>query len=450
MSKNPKVVSFDRSAAYLHHRAMMNRRDNHHVDALELMRRAVEAQPENSEYRLDLAELYCEMGCHQQSSRLLLDMLSEKDAPSECFYGLALNQLGMNDLTGAKQSLSIYRKRDPQGVHFEDVRMLAAELDYYTQMSRPANRRLNRAMRVANRACDALLSALQQAYGQMRAGRLSFGTLDNYLGDADQASRPLEGAAGSIEYPTLIYDGPFSDVVSEDAPQGLGEKTVTREEAVALAAAFVGAAPENAAFTQESGGSIPAYGVQVTLPDATLHLAITRQGGQVLWMFPERAGYQTVYGLPECRQAAERFFREHGYGEMELTFWQMYGGMATLSYAAVEEGVLLYPDLVKLQLRLDTLAPVGLEARHYLSSHRPRNDLSPALSRAEAQARVSPRLEIVGARLCVIPLNRREYLCWEFTGVCDGKTYYVYIDAATGEQRDIQRLVENEYGPRAE
>ena len=173
MSKNPKVVSFDRSAAYLHHRAMMNRRDNHHVDALELMRRAVEAQPENSEYRLDLAELYCEMGCHQQSSRLLLDMLSEKDAPSECFYGLALNQLGMNDLTGAKQSLSIYRKRDPQGVHFEDVRMLAAELDYYTQMSRPANRRLNRAMRVANRACDALRDG-----DAARACRLFRRTLD--------------------------------------------------------------------------------------------------------------------------------------------------------------------------------------------------------------------------------------------------------------------------------
>ena len=156
MSKIPKVVSFDRSAAYLHHRAMLNRRENHHVDALELMRRAVEVQPDNSEYRLDLAELYCEMGCHQQSSRLLLDMLSENDAPSECFYGLALNQLGMNDIDGARQSLSIYRKRDPQGPHFEDVSRLAAELEFYTLSRRPVNRRLNRALCVANRACDAM------------------------------------------------------------------------------------------------------------------------------------------------------------------------------------------------------------------------------------------------------------------------------------------------------
>lgn len=156
MSKIPKVVSFDRSPAYLHHRAMLNRRENHNVDALELMRRAVEAQPENREYALDLAELYCELGCHRQSSRLLLDMLSRGDAPSECFYGLALNQLGMNDIDGARQSLNIYRRREPQGAHSEDVTRLREELDFYTSANRPANRRLNRAMCVANRACEAL------------------------------------------------------------------------------------------------------------------------------------------------------------------------------------------------------------------------------------------------------------------------------------------------------
>ena len=156
MSNNPKVVNFERSAAYLHHRAMMNRRDNRTVNALELMRRAVEASPENSEYRLDLAELYCEMGCHEQSARLLLDMLSEKDAPSECYYGLALNQLGMNDVSGARQSLENYRRRDPHGAHLEDVSALAMELDMYQSANRPASRRLYRAMRVASRGCDAM------------------------------------------------------------------------------------------------------------------------------------------------------------------------------------------------------------------------------------------------------------------------------------------------------
>ncbi|MBQ9195979.1 MAG: germination protein YpeB [Clostridia bacterium] len=300
------------------------------------------------------------------------------------------------------------------------------------------------------RACDALLSALRHAYGQMRVGRMAFGAESVYMADADRAARPLESVGEEIEYPTLIYDGPFSDVVSEAAPRGLGAGEVTREEAVALAADFVDADRGAAAFTQESGGSIPAYDVQVTLPDDTLHLAVTRQGGQVLWMFPETAGYTPVYGLTEARQAAERFLSAHGYGEMELTFWQAYGGMATLSYAAVQEGVLLYPDLVKVQIRLDTLAAVGLEARRYLSSHYRRQSLTPAVTREQAQSAVSPRLEIADSRLCVIPLNADEYLCWQFTGSYGGQTYYVYIDALTGRQRDIQRLVTGESGPKAE
>ena len=298
--------------------------------------------------------------------------------------------------------------------------------------------------------CDSLLLALRKAEAEMEAGDMRFAGEAVYMADADEGARPLERAAESIAYPTLIYDGPFSDVVSEDAPRGLGEGQITREEALRLAAEFAGAPAENAAFTQESGGAIPAYCVRVERADGTLHLAVTRQGGQVLWMFPETAGFSAVYGLEECKEAAQRFLEEHGYGPMALTFWQMYGGMATLSYAAVQEDVVLYPDLVKVQLRLDTLAVVGLEARHYLSSHVPRFGLSPAVSRQEARQAVSDRLRISGSRLCVIPMNRQEYLCWEFTGEYGGQTYYVYIDAVTGRQRDIQRLVIRPDGPRAE
>ncbi len=156
MNRNLKVVSFARSPAYVHHRAMMNRRDNHIVDALELLRRAVEESPQNREYRLDLAELYCEIGCHEQSSRLLLDMLAEGDGPSECYYGLALNQLGMNDVAGAMRSLRLYRRQDPEGAHLEEVRQLAAEIDFFSELGHNASRKVNRAARIASRACDAM------------------------------------------------------------------------------------------------------------------------------------------------------------------------------------------------------------------------------------------------------------------------------------------------------
>lgn len=297
--------------------------------------------------------------------------------------------------------------------------------------------------------CEQLLNHLQTAYGQMQTEEIRFDTAQMYMQDADSATRPIESVGEMIDYPTLIYDGPFSDVVSEGAPRGLGSGNITQEQATGIACEYLGANPALAELTQESGGSIPAWGVKVEKDDCTLQLAITKQGGDVLWMFPENADFTLKYGLEECKTAAQEFLSAHGYGEMQLTFWQIYGGMATLSYAALQDGVVLYPDLIKVQVRMDTLEVVGVEARHYLTSHTQRENLTPAISEAEARAALSERLQNVTSRLCLIPQNGQEYLCWEFTGEYNGNTYYVYVDAMTGKQRDIQRLVQTNEGPKA-
>jgi len=297
--------------------------------------------------------------------------------------------------------------------------------------------------------CGALQQALQTAHGQMTQRKLRFEQLQQYMQDADALSRPLEGVSDNIDYPTLLYDGPFSDAVSENVPRGLKNGQVSAEEACSIARTYVGDASAQVELTQESGGTIPAWGVKVTRNDCELQLAVTKQGGDILWMFPEHAGFSMHYGLEECTQAAQRFLLSRGYGDMQLTFWQIYGGMATLSYASVQDGVILYPDLVKVQVRMDTLEVVGIEARHYLTSHVRRANLRAGVSMEEAQKALSERLEDVTGRLCVIPQGGYEYLCWEFTGTYHDNTYFVYIDAHTGQQRDIQRLVQTSIGPKA-
>ncbi len=156
MNYNPKVVPFNRSAAYVHHRAMKNMRNNNPVDALELMRHAVENSPDNWEYRLDLAEMYCEMGCHEQSNRILLDMIAQADAPAECYYGLALNQFGKNEMESARQALLLYQRYAKDDEYMEEVGGLCAEMDYYEAMRRPLDRKQGRAVQMSARACDAL------------------------------------------------------------------------------------------------------------------------------------------------------------------------------------------------------------------------------------------------------------------------------------------------------
>ena len=163
MNKLPKVVSFERPPEYLHHRAMLNRRENRTVDAVELLRRAVEASPDNSEYRLDLAELYCEMGCHTQSARLLLDMMAEGEVPSECYYGLAMNQLGLRDIHAARLTLDHYKCQEPEGAHSDELDALFDDMALYLRGGeRPADRKRYRAQKIADRACEALKSDMPE------------------------------------------------------------------------------------------------------------------------------------------------------------------------------------------------------------------------------------------------------------------------------------------------
>jgi len=335
----------------------------------------------------------------------------------------------------------------------EAVKMCNQMSGYVSALQESAHGKLSgenaRTLEEIARVCEQLLAHLRSAYGQMQAQNMHFEANRAYMQDADSVVRPLEGISGRIEYPTLIYDGPFSDTVSDNTPRGLGKRQIAQSEAAAIAREYLGEGALNAELTQECGGTIPAWGVKVETKDCTLQLAVTKQGGDVLWMFPENANFSLKYGLEECKKAAEDFLSAHGYGDMHLTFWQIYGGMATLSYAAVQDGVVLYPDLIKVQVRMDTLEPVGLEARHYLTSHTQRENLTPFVSEQEARQMISDRLENVSSLLCVIPQNGYEYLCWEFTGEYRDNTYFVYIDAVTGQQRDIQRLVQTQFGPKA-
>ncbi|MBQ8109660.1 MAG: tetratricopeptide repeat protein [Clostridia bacterium] len=234
MNKNLKVVPIQRSPAYVHHRAMLNRRDNNIVDAVELLRRAVEESPQNREYRLDLAELYCEMGCHEQSARLLLDMLAEGDGPSECYYGLALNQLGMNDVPGARSLLGLYRRKDPVGARVEEVRQLAAELDFYSEIGRSASRKLGRASRIADRACDAMKADMPQKACRLFERSLALASEQYEMralyamallisGDAPAARREAERASGG--YPPSVR----ALCVSAQVFALLGETETARE-----------------------------------------------------------------------------------------------------------------------------------------------------------------------------------------------------------------------------
>lgn len=149
-----KVVPFTRSAAYLYQRAVINRREGHLLDALELNRRALEKDPGNLDYELDLAQVLCELGCYVQSNRILIRMLARDDSLTECYFGLASNFYGMNDTDTSYKALMCFLSEDPQSAGRQEVGELLHNLFIARTLSGQKSRRKARAAKLAARGAQ--------------------------------------------------------------------------------------------------------------------------------------------------------------------------------------------------------------------------------------------------------------------------------------------------------
>ena len=265
------------------------------------------------------------------------------------------------------------------------------------------------------------------------------------------SDRPLEAVADKdhgMDYPAMIYDGAFSDATHFGPPKALGDREVSAEEALTIARDFVGAERvSKAESVGETAGLLAGYSITLTLKDGTvLNAEITRQGGKMLWLMPEHAAFVQKLSVEDCAARAAAFLESRGYGEIAQNHIRVYDGLCVINFVAVQDGVLLYPDLVKIQLRMDTGEVVGLEANNYLMNHTRRDNLMPVYSKMQALQQVSTHLGAADARLCLIPHLGEERLCYEVSGEHEDNEYRVYVDALTGEEVEILMMMQDAEG----
>ena len=293
-------------------------------------------------------------------------------------------------------------------------------------------------------ACRALNGQLTQAGAQMMDA-----PPDALAADAQPQSWPEQGAQESVEYPSLIYDGPFSDGRRTGLALGLTGEAITREQARQAAARYAGTTADRVEDAADSGGEFEAYGFTAKTQEGSVSVQVTRRGGHLLWMVPEQAAFGQRLSQEECLSRAKVYLADMGFGEMEPCFVQSYDGMTVANFASVQDGVLLYPDQVKVQVSMDSGMVVGAECSQYLTNHAGRSGLEPEIPKERARQMLSGRLDVQSTRLCVIPQTDGERLCWGFEGTFGGAKYYVFIDAKTGEAADILRVTQTADGEAA-
>jgi len=302
--------------------------------------------------------------------------------------------------------------------------------------------------------------ALNELQMSIAGGRIKWGNLEKkgpsifQRTSAELPSQQFENIDKTFQdYPTLIYDGPFSDHLVTAQPRGLTGNEITIEEAKQKVIEFFGEDKVNAVENGEAVNTDPikTYTFKVTfkgVPDEQYAtISITQKGGHPFWMIYNRPLDGKKIEVDEAKELGRKFLDSKGFKSMVDTYYLAEDGSATINYAYTQNDVTIYPDLIKLKIALDTGEIIGFEAKGYLFSHTERDIPEPKITMEEARAKINPRLQINSAGLAIIPTDyKTELFTYEFKGKLNDKDFLVYINAETGKEEDILMIINTPNG----
>ena len=273
---------------------------------------------------------------------------------------------------------------------------------------------------------------------------------DYYEGSAegDVLSEALYGGETAIEYPSLIYDGPFSDSLKGLSAKGLETLTeVDETTALQAAARALWVEPDTLTFAGVETGQIEAYLFEGQTEETSFTAAITRRGGKLLWVLADRPMGEAAVDITEAERLAISAAERWGFGRLRVSWSQRADGMATISLIPTWGEASVYPDMVKIKVALDTGEILSMDASAYWMNHVRRSFVPVTVTRMEAANLVSPQLTVDTLQLAVIPTEGGgEKLCWEVDARFADARFFIYLDGQTGQELKIFRVVQTEEG----
>lgn len=245
--------------------------------------------------------------------------------------------------------------------------------------------------------------------------------------------------------PALVYDGPFSADVQNTAPKGLKGDEISKEEAERIAEQVINQATGRKVdlrFVEDVKGLIPAYGFES--PERDIYIDISKIGGMVTQFVTARDIDKTQVSLEEATNNAIEFLQKQNWPSLDITYSLAEDHTLLLNFAPIQDGAVLYPDLIKVVVALDNGQILAQDSLSYIMNHQERTIPKPIFSAKEAEAELSDNLEPISTKLAVIPrTTRTEALCYEIKARLKGRDeeFIVYVDALTGQEVNILYVV---------
>ncbi len=293
-----------------------------------------------------------------------------------------------------------------------------------------------------------LENTLNQLSDDLNTGRFSWGELTKKgtVAFAQQVDNISKESFSNLEenfheYSGLIYDGAFSEHLTNAEPKGLTGDDIDEEQAKEIAENFIGI--ENIKEISNLGyfenATISNYGFSIEKNnDETVNISISKKGGHVISMNANRDVNTESITQEQADEKGKQYLESKGFSNMKETYYLKQDGIVTINYAYNQDNVVMYPDLIKVKVALDNGEILGLESTGYLNNHQKRDISNVKITKEEAKKNLNKNLEITSEGMSVIPTEwKTEILCYEFKGKVDEREFLVYINAENGKEEDV-------------
>lgn len=257
---------------------------------------------------------------------------------------------------------------------------------------------------------------------------LSFGEMENNV----------------VETPKEIHDGPFAENIKKVSAKNLaGLEEITCAQAEKLAAKYFESynISDVKCTGEVTAESLTCYNVTMQTKDGEMSAQLSKQGGKVVEFNSYKDCNDKNFSVERCVDIAQDFLKALGFKNMKAVWTSENGTTCNLNFAYEQNGVVIYPDMVKVKVCEERGIVTGMEGLAYVLSHTQRELGSAKISKSDAKAVLNGGFEAEGSRLCLIPVDGGEVLCYEFYGTYGGNDYYIYVDAATGNEVEVFTVI---------
>ena len=377
-------------------------------------------------------------------------------ASTDTMLGTLTSQL-QRDSSGAKESLADLLAGETQLYNTYKFLSQVGEFTASLNKKAAAGEKITAEERQTLQTLLGFATGLSLKFEQMAsllsADYFTFEELSQNLLATDSGSENMVSYLDSIsdaelsfeDYPSLIYDGPFSDnILTKESEMLKYSSEVSKEKAKAIAAKALGVEERLLVEDEELTGKIKAYSFRTD----SFSISITKNGGYPLEIITDITAGEENLTHADATEKAVLFLNSLGFYNMVSTYSAANDGICTINFAYKQGSFICYPDLIKVSVSLTDGKITGFEATDYIMNHIERDIPSFDITPEKAMENIVPSLRVKKVSAAVIPTKTgsEKYTYELFCEDSEGQHILIYKDIRTGEETDILILLYSDNG----